>query len=233
VRNYYFLNGKGVPRKEYVGEKPRKRLSEKDVEINKNLFLPKGRVHVKAKVTNHWQVGDIYESVLLEFETDDGNRFYHKTTGQLKQLSFEGPSNQCEFSAAFERGKLEGEYVSYAKRPSKVKIIEPSTKNLIDLSILDGTWRIVSNEGFPAEQEAYWIFQDKKFTQVRDKEKIGPIEYRLHDNYVHFIGDAIRIFKLIDNYMMAKWNWECELEKMDGNIDIPDTNEKQNFTLPI
>lgn len=132
-RNFYFLDGKKVSKKIYDGDKPKKKLSVKDIEINEKLFLPEGRVHVNVTLVNHWQVGDIYESVLLEFVTDDGNTFFHKATGQLKQISYEGSSKKCEFTAAFERGKNEGEYVSFAKRPTKVVIGEAEEA--------ESTWR--------------------------------------------------------------------------------------------
>jgi hypothetical protein len=133
-RNFYFLDGKKVAKQVYDGDKPKKKLSAKDIEINKNLFLPEGRVHVKATLVNHWQVGDIYESVLIEFVTDEGNTFFHKATGQLKQMSYEGSSNKCEFTAAFERGKNEGEFVSFAKRPTKVVVGEAEEN-------VESTWR--------------------------------------------------------------------------------------------
>lgn len=120
--NHYFLNGEKVSKKKYDGEKPTKPLNEKEIEINKHLFLPEGRIHVKATLMNSWSIGDIYESEILEFKTDDGDRFFHKATGQLKRMAYEGSPKTCEFSAIFERGKHEGEYVSFAKRPTKVKI---------------------------------------------------------------------------------------------------------------
>lgn len=126
-RNYYFLNGNKVSKKKYEGDKPTKPLSEKDIEINKHLFLPDGRVHVKVTLVNSWSLDDIYESVMMEFVTDDGSTFFHKATGKLKELSYEGAPKECEFSAIFERGKIKGEYVSLAKRPTKIlsKIHEP------------------------------------------------------------------------------------------------------------
>ena len=118
--NYYFLDGKCVSKKTYDGDKPEKRLTAKDIEINKNLFLPEGRVRVKATLVSHWEVGDMYESLGMQFETEEGHTFYHKGTGKLTQLASDTLSNTCEFSAVFERGKLDGEYVSFAKRPSKI-----------------------------------------------------------------------------------------------------------------
>ncbi len=120
--HYYFLEGQRVSKRKFEGDKPKRPLSARDIEINKNLFLPEGRVHIKATLTQHWPVGDIYESILLEFMSDDNQRFYHKATGRLKQITYEGSPTTCEFSAIFERGKHDGQYVSFAKRPTKIKI---------------------------------------------------------------------------------------------------------------
>jgi hypothetical protein len=131
-RSYYFQDGKKVSKKVYDGDKQKKPLSDKDIEINKNLFLPDGRVHVKVSLVNSWPVGDIYESVMMEFVTDDGHTFYHKATGKLKELTYAGSHKECEFSAEFERGRLNGEYVSLAKRPTKLMstIHQPETKTI-------------------------------------------------------------------------------------------------------
>ena len=125
--NYYFLHGKRVSKKTYDSDKPDKTLSAKDLEINKNLFLPEGRIRVKATLIAHWEMGDMYESLGMQFETEDGHTFYHKGTGKLTQLVSNTLSNTCEFSAVFERGKLDGEYVSFAKRPSKIEFSQPES----------------------------------------------------------------------------------------------------------
>ena len=127
-RNYYFLNGEEVPKKKFDGDKPKKPLSAKDIEINKGLFLPEGRVSVKAKLVSTWSVGDIYESTGMEFQMLDGTTFYHKGKGQLVELLFDYEKLEfdttvvVEFSAAFERGKHENEFVSFAKRPTKITV---------------------------------------------------------------------------------------------------------------
>lgn len=120
--NYYFLKDKRVAKKTYDGEKKKKPLSEKDIEINKGLFLPEGRALVKATLESHWTAGDLYESIYMEFKTEDGQRFYHKGTGQLTDMVREGKPKKCEFTGSFERGTLNGEYVSFAKRPSKITL---------------------------------------------------------------------------------------------------------------
>ena len=125
-RNYYFLNGEKVSKKIYDGDKPKKPLSAKDIEINRNLFLPEGRVTVRARLLSTWSVGDIYESTGIEFEALDGTKFYHQGKGQLVDALYNFDKGEfdtmieVEFSASFERGKLEDKYVSFAKRPTKI-----------------------------------------------------------------------------------------------------------------
>ena len=119
--NYYFLDGKRVSKKKYDSDKPKKPLSAKDIEINKSLFLPEGRVTVKATLVSHWEVGDMYENLGMQFVMEDGTTFYHRGTGQLTDLASDRYANTCVFTASFERGKHEGEYVSFAKRPSKIQ----------------------------------------------------------------------------------------------------------------
>ena len=83
-----------------------------------------------AQLKSSWFVGDIYESIGFEFETRDGDRFYHKGRGQLVEALYNpeienyDTSVRVEFVATFERGKLEDEFVSFAKRPSKIKVID-------------------------------------------------------------------------------------------------------------
>jgi hypothetical protein len=126
-RNYYFLNGEKVTKKKFDGDKPKKPLSAKDIEINKKLFLPEGRVSVEAKLVSTWLVDDIYESTGMELKTLDGITFYYKGRGQLVNILFDSEKAEfdtsviVEFSAAFERGNHNGEYVSFAKRPTQIK----------------------------------------------------------------------------------------------------------------
>jgi hypothetical protein len=127
-RNYYYIDGDQVTKKKFEGDKPKKPLSAKDIEINKNLFLPDERATVKAKLISTWSVGDIWESVGFKFETLDGVIFYHQGRGKIMELLWNDKNEDfdkevtVEFSAAFERGRLEGEYVSFAKRPTKIII---------------------------------------------------------------------------------------------------------------
>ncbi len=118
--SYYFLNGRRVNKKNYESGKPEKPLSKKDIEINKHLFLPVGRVQVRATLLSHENFGDIYENTLMKFITNNNETFYYKGKGELLRLLSDDFENITEFHASFERGKLEGKYVSFAKRPTQI-----------------------------------------------------------------------------------------------------------------
>lgn len=133
VQNYYFLKGEKVQKKIFTGEPPKKVLSEKDIEINKGLFLPDGRVTVKAKLVSTWAVGDIYESIGMKFITVSGDEFFYKGRGQLLDALWNSNAEKfdtsitIEFSAVFERETHEKNYASFAKRPTKVVNISNQT----------------------------------------------------------------------------------------------------------
>lgn len=135
-RNFYFIDGEQVPKKTYDGDKPKK-----------------PRITIRAKLISTWSVGDIYESTGLELETSDGEILYHIGKGQLVSAFYNYDQNEydttkeVEFSAAIERGKLDGEYlspsskfstaiesgeskvkyVSFVKRPTKITVNENQT----------------------------------------------------------------------------------------------------------
>ena len=102
--------------------------SAKDIEINKNLFLPEDRVNIKAKLISSWFFGDIYESIALKLISTNGDEFYHVGKGKLVDAFYNSEKDDYdkeiigEFDAAFERGKLEDKYASFAKRPTKVNV---------------------------------------------------------------------------------------------------------------
>ena len=126
IQHYYFLGSQKVQKKIFAGEPPKKALSEKDMEINKGLFLPDGRVTVNAKLVSTWVVGDIYESIGLKFVTANGDEFFYKGRGQLPDALWDSKTEEfdtsisVEFSAVFERETHENNYASFAKRPTKI-----------------------------------------------------------------------------------------------------------------
>jgi hypothetical protein len=133
VQNYYFLKGEKVQKKLFAGDPPAKALSEKDIEINKGLFLPDKRVTVKAKLVSTWAVGDIYESIGMEFITENGDEFFYKGRGQLLDILWNSKTEKfdtsitIEFSAVFERETHDNNYASFAKRPTKIVKISEQT----------------------------------------------------------------------------------------------------------
>jgi len=129
-RSFYFLKGEKVTKTIFDGDKPKKELSAKDIEINSKLFLPEKRVIVKVKLVSAWSVGDIYESTGMEFKSVCGNVFYYKGAGQLVDMFWNSDLEEfdtsitVEFGAAFERGKVADEFVSFVKRPTKITLYE-------------------------------------------------------------------------------------------------------------
>ncbi len=193
-------------------------MSAKDVEINRDLFLPEGRVLVKAKLLSYWSIGDIYESIMMKYETNDGVIFYHKATGKLKEMAYNGGPRMCEFSASFERGKLEEEYVSFAKRPSKILIDKAGSFEEIRLDNLNGMWKVISNDGIESKNNDYWCFYQGEFTYVFQGCKIGPKKFRIHKNYLEFNEDSIKLISFTKNKMVAEWKCNYELERTDETV---------------
>jgi hypothetical protein len=115
VRNYYFLNGESVSKKKYSGDKPKN-----------------PRVLVRASLMSAWDVGDIYESTGLQLKALDGSTVYYVGRGGLVDAFFNFSTNQfdksicVEFSAAVEKGVLDGNQVLFAKRPTKIVLFQKS-----------------------------------------------------------------------------------------------------------
>lgn len=123
---HYFLAGRKVTKKTFDGDKPVKPLSDAELAINQALFLPPGRVAVKARLTGFQWGENLYGSYcLMHFETEDGQPFIYKgNAAELTRMTEDGFEERCEFVAAFERATLDGNPVSAAKRPSKVQIFK-------------------------------------------------------------------------------------------------------------
>ena len=118
--NHYFLNGESVCKNAYEGKEVKK-LSPEDIEINKKLFLPEGRVKVRATLESYEDISKGKgNKLLMEFLTSRNNKFYYSGGGELTELVSEDYDSLTEFTATFERGKLNGEYVSFAKRPTGI-----------------------------------------------------------------------------------------------------------------
>ena len=219
-RNYYFLNGEKVSKKKYDGDKPKK-----------------PRVSVKARLISTWSVGDIYESTGLVLETSDGTRLYHVGKGQLVDAFYDFDKGEfnttidVEFSASLERGELDGEYVSYAKRPSKI-VFKKEKSDGLDIDNLLGLWKVTSNEGEEAQDDVYWYFEENKFTHYWRGNRIGPKIFHIRGNRIAFVDDEITVSSLERNKMTANWNWVCDLEKSDDKVEVSESDSKQNFTMP-
>jgi hypothetical protein len=111
---YYFLDGVQVGRKKYLHDDD---TSAAGVE---GFLVSDDRISVRATLVGFEKVSASGEVLLMEFVTDDDQRFYYRGKGELAELASDDYENITEFRAAFEAGKLKGEDVSFAKRPSQV-----------------------------------------------------------------------------------------------------------------
>jgi hypothetical protein len=121
---YYFLKHRKTTKKKFDAYKPKASLSAKDLEINKNLFLPEGRVSVKAALVDFvWAEGYYGEYCNMNMLTENGMPIYYSGTSEaLTQVTKDEFEDVCEFTATFERQKIQGEYMAVIKRPLKVKV---------------------------------------------------------------------------------------------------------------
>lgn len=113
----YFLEGKKVSRKKYNNNG----TSNKELSIdNSGLFLSEDRVFVRATLISHKNLESSGKKKLMKFVTDKKQTFYYKGQGELTEVASDDWGNLTEFRASFEKGKLEGEEVSFAKRPTQI-----------------------------------------------------------------------------------------------------------------
>ncbi len=239
-KKYYFRDGKITSKNIYDGDKPKTFISENDRStINKDLFLPEGRVHVKAKLISHWFVGDIYENDILKFVDENGEIFYYKGSGKLTDIISGDYLNECEFNAAFESGNLDGEYVSFAKRPTKICLNLKPLDTELTRSNLQGTWEVKKTDDKSINENGeYWLFDSNKFYYIWKGELIGPKEFTLSKTIVYFLNDSIQIHFFDGKYIKAKWDRpdysmkipECELVKISSKVNTKQ-DKTVNFTM--
>lgn len=120
----YYLHGKHVSKKEYILNGKPDVFTDDDIEINKQLYLPEGRVSVKATLLEYsWHENDYGEYCIMSFVTTEGDEFiYQGKSAELVAVTQGQYENYCEFDAAFERVRIDGTYYAAAKRPTKVKV---------------------------------------------------------------------------------------------------------------
>lgn len=123
-RTHHFLAGRKVTKKTFDGDKPARPLAAAEQAINDRLFLPPGRVAVKARLSSFRWGENLYGSYcLMHFTTEDGQPFIYKgSAAELVRMTEDGFDARCEFVAAFERATLDGQPVAAAKRPGQVRL---------------------------------------------------------------------------------------------------------------
>jgi hypothetical protein len=118
----YFLGAKRVSFDQFASATQ----STEYKEIEDSLYLPTGRVRVRATLIEfNRDEGDFGEFYLMKFQTDEGVEFYYKENSkQLVLLTQDEYESECTFTASFEKGylSLKGPPYSFAKRPSKIEV---------------------------------------------------------------------------------------------------------------
>ncbi len=87
------------------------------------LFLPEGRVTVKATLLSHvWKESQFERFCVMRMQAEDGRLFLYKGASGLTAMTADDHEKTCTFSATFELGEYEGETVAFARRPTKLQL---------------------------------------------------------------------------------------------------------------
>lgn len=120
-----YIEGKKVSNRSF--KSARKALVETIVSNIKpqDLFLPKGKVRVTAKVEEiQTRKGSWDNYRLLRMSTDAGHEIYYRgNSSKMVTFAKQKRIKRISFLAEFEQGDLDGRYVSFAKRPSKIEAL--------------------------------------------------------------------------------------------------------------
>ncbi|MES2818761.1 MAG: tetratricopeptide repeat protein [Pseudomonadota bacterium] len=118
---HYFIGAKKASKKAF--EAAGKSRPEPCAPPGSDLFLPQGRVTVKARLLSHvWKTSFLERYCVMRMQTEEGRHFVYKGTSALTGMSADDQEKTCQFSAVFELGELDGETVSFAKRPTKIQL---------------------------------------------------------------------------------------------------------------
>jgi hypothetical protein len=124
---FYFIQSQRVNKGKFFDQKKPDYASELNAEELDCLFLPKGMTKVSATLivsceeANEWKY-----FYILKMETNDGKEFYYKGDSELADLARYNNKYEknCTFVAKFELDKYKGKISSFAKRPTKIELIQ-------------------------------------------------------------------------------------------------------------
>ena len=124
---FYFIQSRRVNKSKFYDKKKPDYANELNADELDRLFLPEGRTKVSATLiestneANEWKY-----FYLLKMETSDGKEFYYKGDSELADLAHYNNRYEktCTFVAKFELEKYKGDILSFAKRPTKIELIQ-------------------------------------------------------------------------------------------------------------
>lgn len=118
---YHFIGLKKVSRKAF--ETSAALMAKPPLPPSTDLFLPEGRVSVKATLLSHeWKESRFERYCVMRMQAEDGRHFIYKGASALTAMTADDQEKTCTFSAVFELGEYDGQCVSFAQRPTKVQL---------------------------------------------------------------------------------------------------------------
>lgn len=118
---HYFVGAKKVSKKVFDASAAPTPVTP--LQPNHALFLPEGRVQVKATLLSHeWKNSMFERFCMMRMQAEDGRHFLYRGTAGLTEMTADDHEKTCEFSAVFELGEYGGQAVAFAKRPTKIRI---------------------------------------------------------------------------------------------------------------
>lgn len=120
-QRHYFIGPKKVSQKAF--EASAALMPKPPLKAGAELFLPEGRVTVKATLLGHeWKESLFERFCVMRMQAEDGRLFLYKGASGLTAMTADDHEKTCTFSATFELGEYEGETVAFARRPSKIQL---------------------------------------------------------------------------------------------------------------
>lgn len=120
-QRHHFIGLKRVSQKAF--EASAALMPKPPLKAGAELFLPEGRVTVKATLLSHaWKESQFERFCVMRMQAEDGRLFLYKGASGLTAMTADDHEKTCTFSATFELGEYEGETVAFARRPTKLQL---------------------------------------------------------------------------------------------------------------
>ncbi|QRY77242.1 hypothetical protein JVX91_16665 [Pseudomonas sp. PDNC002] len=123
--HYHFIGAKKVSKKAF--EASAALMPKPPLQASPDLFLPEGRVVVKATLISHeWKESMFERFCVMRMQAEDGRHFLYKGSAGLTDMTADDHVKTCTFSATFELGEYDGKTVAFARRPTRIQLGEIS-----------------------------------------------------------------------------------------------------------